>query len=174
MDTDRVGASAAIFGTGCLRILSVASMLNSSTWKRKMPSPQVITDLLVKSLAAKRPRTPLSRWSDRRYNTLSQAVSARPYVRSFDDDGDAVARTFRAETELVYIDASYGRIYCGAHHRRRSPLCVALEMFFRQLTATVVGASSFPLEAILRESIAFKISGLTLRRSTGRCPAIYR
>lgn len=35
----------------------VAAMLKSSTWQRKMPPPQVITDLLVKALAAKRPRT---------------------------------------------------------------------------------------------------------------------
>jgi short-subunit dehydrogenase len=35
----------------------VASMLKSSTWQRKMPPPRIITDLLVKALRAKRPRT---------------------------------------------------------------------------------------------------------------------
>jgi short-subunit dehydrogenase len=35
----------------------VASMLGSSTWKKKMPPAQVITDLLIKSLGAKKPQT---------------------------------------------------------------------------------------------------------------------
>ena len=33
------------------------AMLNSSTMQRKMPAPKVITDLLIKALRAKRPRT---------------------------------------------------------------------------------------------------------------------
>jgi short-subunit dehydrogenase len=35
----------------------VRAMLNSATWKRKMPPPQIITDLLVKAIESKRPRT---------------------------------------------------------------------------------------------------------------------
>ena len=33
------------------------AMLNSSIMQRKMPAPKVITDLLIKALPAKRPRT---------------------------------------------------------------------------------------------------------------------
>jgi NAD(P)-dependent dehydrogenase (short-subunit alcohol dehydrogenase family) len=35
----------------------VSALRTSSAWKRKMPSPTVITDLVVKALRAKRPRT---------------------------------------------------------------------------------------------------------------------
>jgi NAD(P)-dependent dehydrogenase (short-subunit alcohol dehydrogenase family) len=35
----------------------VTAMLKSATWQRKMPPPQIITDLLVEAIESKRPRT---------------------------------------------------------------------------------------------------------------------
>ena len=70
----------------------VSSMLNSNTWKRTMPPPQVITQLLVKALAAKRPKNPLPRRSHRRDNTFPPTILIRPHVRSTDDEVDAVMR----------------------------------------------------------------------------------
>jgi short-subunit dehydrogenase len=35
----------------------VSAMLKSATWQRKMPPPRIITDLLVKAIESKRPRT---------------------------------------------------------------------------------------------------------------------
>jgi NAD(P)-dependent dehydrogenase (short-subunit alcohol dehydrogenase family) len=50
------GSAKEYSGQGAYRPL-VESMLNSATLNRKMPPPKVITDLLLKALKSKRPRT---------------------------------------------------------------------------------------------------------------------